>query len=236
MVEYAVDNRILEEPAFAWWTKHVLNQGYRIISNMQRYWLKTHKYGLILPKMVKEAVDIDQDNGNTLWCEAIMQEMKNVRPAFEVWGKLKEDLPISYQYIKCHMIFYIKLGENFCRKARILVGRHTNTAPLSIMYSSVVSRDSVVIALTIAALNGLYILACDIQNSYVTSKCREIIFTKAGTEFGSEEGSIMVVKKFLYGLKSSGSEFRPKLDILLHNIGYTPSKADPDVWMRPAIK
>ena len=41
-----------------------------------------------------------------------MQEMKNVSPAFEVGGKLKEDLPISYQEIKCHMIVDIKLGEN----------------------------------------------------------------------------------------------------------------------------
>ena len=99
------------------------------------------------------------------------------------------------------MIFDIKLDENLCRKARLVSGGHTTTAPASIMYSSVVSRDSVVIALTISALNGLYILACDIQNSYVTSKCREIIFTKAGTEFGSEEGNIMVVRMALYGMK-----------------------------------
>ena len=32
------------------------------------------------------------------------------------------------------------------------------------------------------------------------------------------------------------ASFRAKLVSLLHNIGYTPSKADPDVWMRPLIK
>ena len=36
--------------------------------------------------------------------------MKNFRPAFEVWGKQKEDLPIGYKEIKFHMIFDIKLG------------------------------------------------------------------------------------------------------------------------------
>ena len=46
----------------------------------------------------------------------------------------------------------------------------------------------------------------------------------------------MVVKMALYGLKLSGALFRSKLASLLHDIWYTPSKADPDVWMRPEIK
>ena len=60
------------------------------------------------------------------------------------------------------MIFDVKLGENYRRKARMVGGEHTTTAPASITYSSVVSRDSVRIALTIAALKDLEILACDI--------------------------------------------------------------------------
>ena len=46
----------------------------------------------------------------------------------------------------------------------------------------------------------------------------------------------MVVKIDIYGLKSSRAEFRSKLATLLHNIGYTPSKLDPYLWIRPAIK
>ena len=46
----------------------------------------------------------------------------------------------------------------------------------------------------------------------------------------------MVVKMALYGLKSPGAAFISKLEILLHNIGYTPYKEYQDVWMRPAIK
>ena len=53
MAEYTVENRILEEPAFAWWTKHMLNKRDRIISKTQKYWVKTHIYGLIVPKIVK---------------------------------------------------------------------------------------------------------------------------------------------------------------------------------------
>ena len=45
-----------------------------------------------------------------------MQEMKNIRPAFEGWENRKFDPPIGYQEIKCHMIFDTKLSENFRKK------------------------------------------------------------------------------------------------------------------------
>ena len=92
------------------------------------------------------------------------------------------------------MTFEIDLGENFRIKAQLLGGGHTTTAPASFTYSLVVLLDSVRISLTIAALNGIEILACDIQNAHLTAKCRDLIWTTAGPEFGTEEGSIMVVK------------------------------------------
>ena len=46
----------------------------------------------------------------------------------------------------------------------------------------------------------------------------------------------MLIVRALYGLKSSGAAFRAFLAEHLHDIGYRPSLADPDVWMRPAIK
>ena len=133
------------------------------------------------------------------------------------------------------MIFDVKLGENFRRKARLVGGDHMTKAPTSITYSSVVSRDLVRIVLTVAALNGLDILACDIQNTYLTAKCREKIWTIAGPEFGSKEGTMMIVKMALYGLKISGAAFREKLAGVLKDIQYPPTKADPDVRIRPAI-
>ena len=40
----------------------------------------------------------------------------------------------------------------------------------------------------------------------------------------------------LYGLKSSGAAFRSKLAGVLHDLGYRPTLADPDVWLKPAVK
>ena len=48
------------------------------------------------------------------------------------------------------MIFDIKLGKNFRRNAPVVGGVHTTTSPSSIKFLSVVSRDSVTIALTIS--------------------------------------------------------------------------------------
>jgi hypothetical protein len=237
VAEYSVTSRISSEPAFAWWVPWVLKKRNRIISKVKsKYWIRTHKYGIKIPKSVAEAKRLDEENGNTLWWDAICKEMKNVRIAFEEFEGTKADIPPGYQHIDCHMIFDVKLGENFRRKARMVAGGHKTETPSSVTYASVVSRDSVRIALTIAALNDLKVLACDIQNAYLTAPCREKVWTVAGPEFGSECGKIMIIKKALYGLKSSGAAFRAFLAETLYEMSYKPSRADPDVWMRPAIK
>ena len=131
------------------------------------------------------------------------------------------------------MIFDVKMGENFRHKARFVAGRHTTETPTPLNYSSVVSRDSVRI---IAALNGLQVMACDIPNAYLTANCHEKIWTYTGPEFGSDHGQPMIIRKALYGLKSRGMAFRAHLAEILHDIGFRPTKADPDIWICPAVK
>ncbi len=149
-----------------------------------KYCARTHKYGIRISKSVKEAKETGAHNGNILWWDAICDEMKNV--------------PIA-------MISDVKLGENYRRKARFVAGGHKTEAPRSIAPSSVVSRDSVRIALLllIAALNELDALACNVQHAYFTAPCRERVYTIAGDEFGSDSGKLMIIKRALYGLKSA---------------------------------
>ena len=79
-------------------------------------------------------------------------------------------------------------------------------------------------------------MVCDIQITYLTADCSEKIWTHAGPEFGSECGSIMILKKALYGLKGSATAFRAHLAGKMHGIGFIPTHADPDVWHRWAVK
>ena len=236
LAEYSHHRTISEEPAFAWWVPHVLKKRNRIISKVKsKYWTRTHKFGIRIPKTVEEAKRLDRENGDTLWWDAICKEMKNVRIAFDEYDGEISNL-VGYQKIDCHLIFDIKFGENFRRKARMVAGGHTTSTPSTLTYSSVVSRDSVRIALTIAALNGLKVLAADIENAYLTAPCREKIWTVAGPEFGSDAGKKMLIVRALYGLKTSGAAFRSFLAEHLHDMGFTPSQADPDVWLRPGIR
>ena len=52
------------------------------------------------------------------------------------------------------MVFEIKI-KDFRRKARLVAGGHMTDAPKCMAYSSIVSRDTVRLALMIAALNDL---------------------------------------------------------------------------------
>ena len=189
-----------------------------------------------IPKTVEEALELDRINGDTQWQDAINKEMANVRIAFQLCENGKKDIPIGYQEIKCHMIFDVKMSENFRRKARFVAGGHTTETPDVITYSSVVSRDSVRLCFLLAALNDIDIQSCDIQNAYLTAECREKIYTKAGPEFGDEKGEYMIIKRALYGLKSSGAAFRALLSETLWDSGFRPTKGDPDVYIRPAAK
>ena len=128
------------------------------------------------------------------------------------------------------------MDGRFTRKARLVAGGHTTDPPSSITYSSVVARDSVRIAFTIAALNGLTPMSCDIGNAYLNAPCREKVWCIAGHEFGSDKGVVMVITRALYGLKSSGASWRAMFASTLNELQYESSKADPDVWLRPKMK
>ena len=58
----------------------------------------------------------------------------------------------------------------------------------------------------------------------------------ARPEFGSNQGKIMIITRALYGLKSSGASFRALLSKVLWDMPYRLSRADPDVYMRRAVK
>lgn len=234
VAEYAIGNKIASEPAFNWWVHYVAKRKERILSKVKsKYWKRTHKFGIEVPKSVKHALQLDKESGTNFWYKAIEKEMTNTKPAFRILND-GEILPIGYQHIKCHMIFDVKM--DFTRKARFVAGGHMTETPASLTYSSVVSRESVRIAFLLAALNDLDVLAADIGNAYLNADCREKIYFTAGPEFGSHEGQQVLIVRALYGLKSSGAAWRAHLAQSMIDIGFKPCLADPDVWMKPAVK
>ena len=104
------------------------------------------------------------------------------------------------------MVYDVKM-ENFRRKAWFVARGHMTEAPATITYASVVSHESVHIALTLAALNGLEVKTANIENAYLTALVNEKIWCTLGPEFGSEAGKHAIVVHSLYGLKSAGAAF-----------------------------
>ena len=233
---YAINKSIEDEPAFAWWVPYAIKKEKRILSKLRsKYWERTHKYGIMIPKTAEEAYAIDASNGDRLWSNAIKEEMDKIKGAVRVHEGTPDEL-IGFQQITGHIIFDVKLGEGFRRKARFVGDGHKTKTPSSVTYSSVVSRDSVRIMLLIAALNKLDIQGADIENAYLTAPCREKVWMQGGIEFGELAGEVLIIEKALYGLKSSGAAFRAFLAETFDNMGFTSSVADPDIWMRPATK
>ena len=231
LAEYAVASGIDAEPAFHWWVRYTLKKRDRIIAAVnRRYHKRTHKFGIRLPKTVKEAYELDRLNGNTMWADAIKKEMKNVRVAFKILTD-DEKVPVGSQYIDCHGVFDVKMNS-FQRKFRLVGGGHQTETPATLTYASVVSRESVRIALTLAALNDLEVKAADIQNAYLTAPNKERIWTRLGPEFGGDEGKRALVVRALYGLKFAGASYRSHFADCLRHLGYHPCLADPDIWMK----
>ena len=100
--EYAATNDIDTESAFNYWVPHTLKKRDSIIYLVKKqqtgYLKKTHKFGIEMPKTVKEAAKLDAKNGDTKCMDAISKEMKNVRVAFDIL-KVGDRAPILHKQI-----------------------------------------------------------------------------------------------------------------------------------------
>ena len=96
----------------------MINKRAHIISMVNkrsaRYLKKKHKFGDQVPKSAKHALELDKQNGNTFWQDSIAKETKNERVSSQILDE-NEEVPIGYKFIRCHMIFDVKM-EDFCGK------------------------------------------------------------------------------------------------------------------------
>ena len=107
--------------------------------------------------------------------------------------------------------------------------------PKSLTYASIVSRETVQITLTIAALNDLEVNTVDVQNAFLAVPCSELIHMTLGSEFGEDQGKTVVFVQALYGLTSAGASFRNHLADCMRHLGYHSFLADPDLWYKPMV-
>ncbi len=83
------------------------------------------------------------------------------------------------------------------------------------------------------ALLGLPVLGADICNAYLQAPSSEKHFIICGPEFGIENvGHVALIHCALYGGKVAGRDFWHHLRNSMGQLGFTSSRADPNVWHR----
>ena len=124
---------------------------------------------------------------------------------------------------------------DFTRKTRWVKDSHQTTNPKTSCYTGVVSHESIRIALAYAALHKIDVKAADIQNAYLQSPSSEKNFIYWGEDFGLEHvGSVALMRRALYGGKAAGRDFWHHPRSCMEHLQFKSSRADPDVWIRPA--
>ena len=104
--------------------------------------------------------------------------------------------------------------------------------PVENIYSGLVSLRHLRLVIFLGELNNLELWGADIGNAYLEAYTHEKLYIIAGAEFEELEGFILVFNNAIYGLKSSGKRRTERFNNIIKDMGFTPSTADPCVWMR----
>lgn len=190
-----------------------------------------YKFGVQIPRGFRQAKELDEANGNTLWQDAIKKEFDQIHEynTFKDMG-VGTRLDAKYKRINTHLVFDVK--HDLRRKARLVAGGHMTDPPKDSVYSGVVSLRSLRVVAMLAELNGLDLWAADVGNAYLEADTKETVYVVGTAEFGELEGHTLIITRALYGLRTSGARWHEHLADTLRDIGFVPCVAEPDVWMQ----
>ena len=192
-----------------------------------------YMFGYLIPRSYKEALEFDKENNNTKWADATRDEMDCIKEqeVFTTCQRAKWEsnhkrilyAPLNHQKIRGNLTFAVKYNGR--HKARLVADSSLTPEP-------VVSLRHLRLVIFLGELNNLELWGADIGNAYLEAYTNERLFIIGGAEFEELEGFILIFNKALYGLKSSGKRWAERFYDIIKDMGFTPSKADPCVWMR----
>ncbi len=120
-----------------------------------------------------------------------------------------------------------------CHKAHLVDDGHLTNIPFKSVYSGVVSLHGLQMVTFLAELNGMDLWATDICNAYLEAyTAKKLVIVTQWPEFGEMDGHILIISKALHGLWTSELCWHDCFPKCLHEMGFTPSKAKPDIWMQ----
>ena len=176
-----------------------------------------YQHGFQVPKDYNDAIRLDEENSNTHWQDAMNLELTGKAQ----FHNGKAVTPDGFQ----------KHDGRF--KARLVADGHLTKEPVESIYSGVVSLRSLRMVVFLSQLNDLKIWGADVGIAYLEVYTDEKLCTIAGPEFKELQGHPLIMIKALHGTHSGGARWHDRLFDILQELKFKPSKADPDVWMRP---
>ena len=149
------------------------------------------------------------------------------------FGKVKP----GHKEIKHHMILDINMDGKLTGKERFFTGGHRNDPPSSITYYSVVSRDSARVFSLLVLLNNIYICAVDTGNIYLNDECRYKMWCETVPELEGDRGSVIIISRALYGLKSTWAAWGEMFTRLIEKVDFKSCfQYETDVYMKKENK
>jgi len=235
---YAQKKNLLEQAMWRWAGHYIKNK--KRMNNMYRQMMASkrkktgpkYQFGVRVPRSIKEAYELDELNKDSGWADAIQKEvtiLKDTYSCFNILGE-EEEVPKEYNQITLLWTFAVKYDGR--KRARCVAGGHMTPDLEEDLYSGVVDLEVVRLAFVAATLQDLRVIAADIGSAYIQAYTNEKVFVIAGPEFGALKGRKMIIVKALYGLKSAGANWHQKLADNLFAMGFLPSKADYNLWIR----
>ena len=190
-----------------------------------------YQHGFQVPKDYNDAISLDKENSNTHWQDEMDLELTQIHEykVFKDTGKAqfhdgKAVTPDGFQKIRVHFVYAVKHAGKF--KARPVADGHLTKEP-------VVSLRSLRMVVFLSQLNDLEIWGADVGNAYLEAYTDPNLCIIVGPEFKELQVHLLIMIKTLHGTHSGGARWHDRLSDILQELKFKPSKADPDVWMRP---
>ena len=190
-----------------------------------------YQHGFQVPKDFNDAISLDKENSNTHWQDEMDLELTQIHEykVFKDTGKAqfhdgKAVTPDGFQKIRVHFVYAVKHAGKF--KARPVADGHLTKEP-------VVSLRSLRMVVFLSQLNDLEIWGADVGNAYLEAYTDPNLCIIVGPEFKELQVHLLIMIKTLHGTRSGGARWHDRLSDILQELKFKPSKADPDVWMRP---
>ena len=153
-----------------------------------------YKYGFVVPRTYKKALEFDRIAGNHLWRNANILEQKKLVEynIFLDKGKYcKSKIPQEYKEIHVCTVFNVK--HNGKHQARVVAYRYLTDVPLESIYSGVILLSGLCTCIFLAELNGMAPWTTDISSAYFEAYPTEKVCIWAGSEFSNLKGHLIIL-------------------------------------------